>query len=230
MPNPASVYCEENGGTLQIGQDDTGGQVGICVFPDGKACDEWAYFRGECTPTGSSPNDVPASAFPTFPTPLPVDPADYAGWSTYTHPDFGFSFQFPKDWTVDETISDGLLSGHMLMIHPKDDSMKQYIRMTFRRQGQDVLLWPSGAGEGEFVSQGTLEIAGAPARRIILVCPSGFVDSIWYHGDSDTHIQRGDLEFGLIFGASEIHCQAGYIVEGTVQQLGETIIASLTVP
>ena len=25
-----------------------GSQSGICVFPDGSTCDEWAYFRGEC--------------------------------------------------------------------------------------------------------------------------------------------------------------------------------------
>ncbi|MBE0698675.1 MAG: DUF333 domain-containing protein [Anaerolineaceae bacterium] len=31
-------------------QDKSGGTVGICVFKDTSACDEWAYFRGECKP------------------------------------------------------------------------------------------------------------------------------------------------------------------------------------
>jgi putative hemolysin len=48
MPNPASVYCEQNGNTLEIRTADDGSQYGICVFPDGSTCDEWAYFRGEC--------------------------------------------------------------------------------------------------------------------------------------------------------------------------------------
>lgn len=48
MPNPASVYCKQNGGRLDLRQDATGGVAGICVFPDGSSCDEWAYFRGEC--------------------------------------------------------------------------------------------------------------------------------------------------------------------------------------
>jgi len=53
MPNPASVYCEQNGNTLEIRTADDGGQNGVCIFPDGSTCDEWAYFRGECGPAGS---------------------------------------------------------------------------------------------------------------------------------------------------------------------------------
>jgi putative hemolysin len=48
IPNPASVYCEQNGNTLEIRTADDGSQSGVCVFPDGSTCDEWAYFRGEC--------------------------------------------------------------------------------------------------------------------------------------------------------------------------------------
>ena len=50
MPNPASLYCEENGNTLEIRTADDGSQSGVCIFPDGSTCDEWAYFRGECGP------------------------------------------------------------------------------------------------------------------------------------------------------------------------------------
>jgi putative hemolysin len=50
VANPASVYCEELGGTVVIVETDDG-QVGICVFDDGRECEEWAYFlRGECVP------------------------------------------------------------------------------------------------------------------------------------------------------------------------------------
>ncbi len=49
MPNPASVFCTDNGGTLEMRQD-ANGEYGMCVFGDGSECEEWAYFRGECTP------------------------------------------------------------------------------------------------------------------------------------------------------------------------------------
>lgn len=48
MANPASSHCEENGGTLEILTGSDGAQFGMCNFPD-YACEEWAFFRGECT-------------------------------------------------------------------------------------------------------------------------------------------------------------------------------------
>jgi len=48
LANPASVYCINNSGTLEIKTDASGGQVGICTLSNGKTCEEWAYFRGEC--------------------------------------------------------------------------------------------------------------------------------------------------------------------------------------
>ena len=58
MANPASVYCADHDGKVDI-RDGEGGQVGICVFPDGGECEEWAFFRGERTPPGVEPK--PAS-------------------------------------------------------------------------------------------------------------------------------------------------------------------------
>jgi putative hemolysin len=48
IPNPASVYCEQQGNKHEIQTASDGSQNGICVFPDGSECDEWAYFWGEC--------------------------------------------------------------------------------------------------------------------------------------------------------------------------------------
>jgi hypothetical protein len=50
MPNPASVYCTQQGNKLEIRTATDGSQSGICIFPDGSTCDEWAYYRGECGP------------------------------------------------------------------------------------------------------------------------------------------------------------------------------------
>jgi putative hemolysin len=57
MPNPASVYCEQQGGRVEI-RTNAEGQYGVCVFEDGSECDEWAYYRGECSPGGASAKAV----------------------------------------------------------------------------------------------------------------------------------------------------------------------------
>jgi len=81
MPNPASVFCEQNGNKHEIRTTADGSQSGVCIFPDGSTCDEWAYFRGECgievqtiptlTPTAESTSNAsggymkPGSTEPT---------------------------------------------------------------------------------------------------------------------------------------------------------------------
>jgi putative hemolysin len=46
--NPASVNCVDNNGTLRI-VDTNIGQIGVCTLPNGHECEEWSYFRGECS-------------------------------------------------------------------------------------------------------------------------------------------------------------------------------------
>jgi hypothetical protein len=96
--------------------------------------------------------------------------------------------------------------------------------------GEDTPLWPTGVGQGEFIPQGTLDIAGQPALRLLLVCPTGEVTEIRYHqSETQPNITRGNLEFGLILHTVG-HCEPGVSLQGEIQLVGEMIIASLIVP
>lgn len=382
LPNPASVYCEQQGYTLEIRTASDGSQSSVCIFTDGSECDEWAYFRGECkpavigTPAESSDgdsqdwkiytnvdlgysfyypaeaqmviNDEPlkglsiygpgmgsetwvithpsdrdeyrppvgtdllqwltdhyllgevrmpdeqiagvtaihfrhtrspqspaddryyfangsqlyqllightaeiedwdlnnhflqsfqfiepasaSSASTAIPTALPIDPAAYQDWITYTHPVYNFSIRLPDGWVVEEvTAGDPLLTGHALNLYNVVDSQVKNIRMTYRLVGDETPLWPTGVGHGEFIPQGTLDIAGQPALRVLLVCPTGEVTSIWYHqAEGQPNLTRGNLEFGFIFSTFG-HCEPGNNLGGEAQRVGEMIIASLNVP
>lgn len=44
LPNPASLYCIEQGGTLDIRQKPEG-TVSMCVLSDGTEMDEWEFYR-----------------------------------------------------------------------------------------------------------------------------------------------------------------------------------------
>ena len=45
IANPASVYCEEQWGTLVLEE-----WSWICMFADGSYCEEWSFKNGECQP------------------------------------------------------------------------------------------------------------------------------------------------------------------------------------
>ncbi len=63
MANPASVYCKEQGNTLEIRTAADGSQSGVCIFPNGYSCDEWAYYRGECSSAaGPAAENIPTPA------------------------------------------------------------------------------------------------------------------------------------------------------------------------
>jgi hypothetical protein len=209
-----------------------GGQLFEVLIGHGSETEDWD-LNNRFLQSIRFDGDIPKSSAPAaIPTALPIDPTDYQGFWTYTHPFYGFSIMLPEDWVVEEvTRADPLMSGHLLTLHPNYDSGNETIRMTFRRVGEDTLLWPTGVGVGQFVEQGTLDVAGQPARRILLVCPSGDVTEIWYHDtvNSQPNIQRGDMEFGFIFSGPG-HCEPGYNLNGKIQRVGEMIIASLKVP
>ncbi len=228
MTNPASAYCELHGYKLEIRTADDGSQIGVCLFEDGSECEEWAYFRGECAPASQAPNTLPTET-PALP---PFDSVDYQGWWSYTHPDYGFSLLLPPDWVVDETAAgDPLLKDHLLNLHPQDQDRNTNLRITFRQADEtEVLLWPTGVGSGEFVPQGTLEVAGGRARVVFFVCPTGEVQSIWFEGDENANLRCGDLEFGFIFSLMNVYCQADNSLDEEAQRIAEMIVASLTMP
>ena len=369
MPNPASAFCEQQGYRIEIHTASDGSQTGYCIFPDGSTCEEWAYFRGDCAPSGPAPQTTgeivdgwmvyrddtsgltfhyPANTtveidsihytvfingpleenntWPTFMISYPADreeyqvptgadlrqwlvdhnlyidepqpdaiiagttavhlrfagspqsfandryyfvhdnqifiitilhtgredwelynrflesfqflATEYEGWWTYTHWKYGFSIMLPADWVVEEiTTFDPLMNGHTLNLHARETApgmvaAKENIRMAFRRSDEEAQLWPTGVGQGQFTQQGTLDVAGQPVGRVVLVCPSQEVTSIWYRGaeEGQPNILLSDMEFGFIFSATPVHCESGYNLHGKTKHLGELIIASLKVP
>ncbi len=84
MPNPASAYCEDNQGTLQIVTDEYGSQIGLCQFEDGSVCEEWAYYRNECQIGGA----------------YALSGTDDAGWQIYENEDLGYRLHIPESATV----------------------------------------------------------------------------------------------------------------------------------
>jgi len=67
MPNPASVACGQAGGTVEIKNDVTGNQFGMCTFKNGTSCEEWGLYRGEgCKPGVTATPTAEAKKMVTF--------------------------------------------------------------------------------------------------------------------------------------------------------------------
>jgi len=231
MPNPAAVYCEAQGYTVEIRTDANGSQYGVCTFPDGSECDEWAYYRGECSPGESlNPTAVATGGTPTKtptpePTSLPTVVGGYANWLRYTHADYGFSFQYPPAWVVEpDADPTSTLYGYALFVRPADESVPVNLRVVFRRIGEEILLWPTGVGEGEFNARDSIQFIGGALRRVVLVCDARD-QSVWYESVTGDQNRRGDLEFSFIL-AHRGACADGYSLPEQVQVIGNMIVTS----
>lgn len=58
IANPASTYCQKEGGQSNIRQNADGSQTGYCVFSDGSECDEWAFLLKRCSAGQNMPARV----------------------------------------------------------------------------------------------------------------------------------------------------------------------------
>ncbi|MPW44677.1 DUF333 domain-containing protein [Acinetobacter guerrae] len=45
MANPASQYCIEQGGKLEMKKNANGDEYANCILPDGRVVEEWQLFR-----------------------------------------------------------------------------------------------------------------------------------------------------------------------------------------
>ncbi len=97
MANPATAYCEQNGYEHEILTAEDGSQSGICIFPDGSTCDEWAYFKGECAPAGSGGStgeNVPGGMMPSG---ISEGITDWWGFIKSTPPGSQYDDYFEQD-------------------------------------------------------------------------------------------------------------------------------------
>jgi len=144
LANPASVHCEQNGGTLEIRTDKDGGQYGVCIFPDGSECEEWAYFRQECQP-GVSP-DV-----------IPTQPSN-----GYVNEELGFSFDPPVTWTIADY-------GDHLLFRRSLDGNEYVLFVGFQTASEEPKPFRTSRPAGEFVKGGPFMLLGQKHAKNLLI-------------------------------------------------------------
>ena len=215
MPNPASVYCEAQGGTVDIRTDDGGGQVGVCVFTDGSECDEWAFFRGECAPDTAG----------YLPSPAELVAFEYVDWQSYKEATYGLSLRFPPDWRVAEVTDPAdTMAGHRVSFtHPDDPSVTLHI--AFKAADEDQQITPTGIGAGELIDRGSVPFLGEELGRQALVA-EGITMGVLYGGTGE--ITRGERVFwiALSYGGSPTTDPG---LSPDTERLADLVVASLQI-
>jgi putative hemolysin len=216
MPNPASVYCEQQGGTLEI-RDSANGQYGVCHFPDGSQCEEWAYFRGECRPGAQQPSAEPqitptAPAEPQIPTTAPTEPqaqAETRGWAAYRQPAYGFEVHVPPDWTIDDS------SPNFISLRYQD----VWMSIGYRHPGEPIPILGTGAPSGDMVDRPAIPVLGQSRTSQALVF-EGHTWAVFYEIIS---LPQADLGFRLNLGNSGPEASISQEIQASADQIVESL-------
>lgn len=165
IANPASAYCEEQGGKVEIREGEAG-QYGICIFPDGSGCDEWALFHGVCRYGAKDTTSLQGIT------------------ANYVNLNYGFTLNPSEAWTIEDHIDSLLLKrpGYCLFIG-------------FKPVGQALPLFRTGMPAGDFVDGGEFQWLGSPARKNLLVYEDQTLLVNFCQQDQEDCLIAGDLSF-----------------------------------
>ncbi|MBD3363496.1 DUF333 domain-containing protein [Candidatus Dojkabacteria bacterium] len=171
IANPASVYCKENGGTLEIIYKGDG-SYGVCVFDDGSECEEWAFYEGECEKGDTS------------------DSADTYDWEAYQSKDIGISFEYPAN-IFKVTENDNKMSLIHTLENYKIESMKDgskspandiVIRFLKEDTNGDCSRVKEAGVMGNMFEytniEGTVYYEGAEGQGVYYYCPSNLESNL----------------------------------------------------
>jgi len=66
IASPASVFCLEQDGSLAFKVDENGNQYAVCIFDDGRECEEWEFYKTKKCGGASIPQGGEMEKMPTF--------------------------------------------------------------------------------------------------------------------------------------------------------------------
>ena len=156
LPDLASIYCENQGYTLERRSDAQDNQFGVCTFPDGSECEEWAYYRGECAPANARVQTEPTTACEELPvgnsTPVPDEII------SYINTDHGFAFEYPTIWTLEVAPQALKLTQGEALIY-----------IAYKPSDAEWGVHWTGMPEGEWMEAGQVPFLGQMLQKTLLV-------------------------------------------------------------
>ncbi|MEN9934192.1 MAG: hypothetical protein RLZZ387_771 [Chloroflexota bacterium] len=202
LANPASVYCRDQGYTLELRTDPSGGQYGVCVLAPGVECEEWAFYRHECGPGAGATDAVTATTEITY-RPAPSSAESRQGWCMSS----SLAAWRPDAWRcmVDSEIYDpcfavpGASESVICGADPTTGSAGFTLRLTQPLTAADVPqattthAWMLELADGTICGYATGATGGVGDKRINYLCQSA--------DPSQRRAILGDLQAGTVWTA-----------------------------
>ncbi len=161
------------------------------------------------------------------PTPQPTTIADESA-VTYTNTEYGFSFQYPSDWVIQDQGTHFVRLGR--------ESLSLYIGYMALYESVDI--WSrTGLPAGDFQTRGTVAFLGQELTREVLVYEG--VDRVVFYNGPNSRIDVGDLVFSIYLddlsaegsaaSGGELHTAADEILQSFVLEPAPAPVTSLPV-
>jgi hypothetical protein len=144
-----------------------------------------AAYRDAYDPDGATAGFRCVVPAPTFSI---VESDLYDGWHRYANLDYGFSFHYSPDWTLED-------KPHQITLRHKVDDTLQ-LTIDYRRASEDIEhWWRTGMPAGDFVPKGSVPCLGREISRDVLVY-EGKDKLVLYNYSSA--IPWGDIVFDFV--------------------------------
>jgi putative hemolysin len=196
MPNPASQFCEKNGGREENRQDVEGNQYGVCIFEDGSECDSWQFFRGECQ-SGQTVEESPS-----------------IGGNIYSNEAYGFSFTLPEGWTTEE-------ADHKVMFRKGD----YLLIIGYRSKNEERIIFRTGIPAGDILDSGTIPFVGQELPKKVVIDMNGSVTRLIDYG-SEVGVGNLRLSMWLEIKPLEGVAKRDHSIPPEIQAQADQIISS----
>jgi len=114
-------------------------------------------------------------------------PGDPEGFLTYSNPVYGFEFNYPGSWAIQQGTNEvKLQSGNLTL------------SIGFRHLNENVVLSPGGTGAGSFEVRGTVVFLGQRMLRAVKVL-NGKVKAVYYNGTYEYQVGANDPALKLTY-------------------------------
>jgi formylglycine-generating enzyme required for sulfatase activity len=111
----------------------------------------------------------------------------YDGWYRYTNLDYGFSFHYPPDWTLEERL-------HALVFRHEVVDTRRFT-VGYHGIDKDLWLFRTGMPAGDFVPRGSVPFLGRELSRNVLVYEGKAKLVSYSYGDATPW---GDVVFHIV--------------------------------